>query len=208
MLKCVGWHCETSPDISLGRKSMAFNVLLPCTRPKGIRRTRCHVTMARRKSFRTGGGQKTSGPSATPPEKKAEIEQIAKVFGILPTQPGQDLDQQYNTEDAADSASGASLYTALASAVGTDTLDTIEVGTIWTLGGLLAAFIALGLGISSAAYYTAASKPIPAGLDSFLNSVEPLFTPLLVAFLVLSSIFGLYKQSQLNSGATGYDDKL
>ncbi len=179
--------------------TLFFTVALPCIHSRAIRG---QVNMARRRNV-----QKRKGPSPTPPERKAELAKIAREFGVLPAQPGQDLDKKYSEPNSETAAKESTLYLALAGLIGVDTLATLEVGTYFVLGGLLTALITLGLAISSAAFYKAVEKPVPDVLDSFLNNAEPLFTPTVVLFLILSSILGIYKQSQLNSGVTGYDDR-
>ena len=148
------------------------------------------------------------GPSPTPPEKRARLQEIAQKYGVKPHRAGESLDKKYNTKAAEDNESGGGgIYLALVNLLGTSTLDTLEVGLIAVLAGLLGAFLLLGIGISSEAFFKATGGTMPPSFAAALDHAEPLFTPVLFVFLALSSLFGLYKQSQLKSGATGYVER-
>eukprot|EP00171_Calliarthron_tuberculosum_P012199 IDg12199t1 len=164
--------------------------------------TRAPMTMGRRRTFR----KPSSGPSPPTPERRAQLEEVAKGFGVEAPR----LEDQLDENARASSGRGVSertLYMSMESAVGRTALETFERALIALIGTLLAAFLSLGLAISSAAFFKATGSDIPGGLNSFIDSGEPLFTPIFVVFLVLSSTLGLYKQSQLNSGGTGYEGK-
>jgi hypothetical protein len=165
-------------------------------------------------SMRTGGrkkgGSQRPGPSRTPRDKREALERVAGEFGVFKARPGQRLDEKF-TGPAAERATPAKLpflppgYRELEDTVGRGRLEVMEKGLFFTLAGLFAAFLGSGLAISSLAFFKATAKPPPPGFDDFVtNNLQAFFTPSLVVFFALSSVYGLYKQAQLKSGATGY----
>lgn len=162
-----------------------------------------------RKAKRKAGPK---GPSRLPKESEDRIEQLAGKYGIRPPKPGDQLDQKFNSPSSDDDQPPPTAYQRLAGAVGIETLDAAERVVVIALGVLLTVFLVIGLGISSEAFFKASGKEVPENIDAFLLSLEQAFTPTVIVFLALSSVFGLYKQSQLSSGATSYsalnkDDK-
>lgn len=159
--------------------------------------------MRQGKSFR----KKKNGASRLPKDKRQEIEKVAAEFGIKPARPGEDLDKRFtSTSPTKNDAPPKTLYQVLADAVGVDVLDRLESVMYVALGALLLAFLSTGLAIASEAFFKASQASIPPALDAFAVSAEKWFTPLLFVFIALSSILGIYKQSQLNSGAAQYDE--
>lgn len=160
------------------------------------------MVMGRRRSFRNV----SSGPSPPTPERRKQLEDVARGFGVGAPRPEDALDENARAS-AGRGLSERTFYSVMESAVGESTLENFERTLIGLIGTLLAAFLSLGLAISSAAFFKASGSDIPVSLNTFLDTAEPLFTPIFVVFLVLSSTFGLYKQSQLSSGVTGYGAK-
>lgn len=146
------------------------------------------------------------GPSRTPRDKEPIMEEIAAQYGVRKAKPGQALDEKLSATIKREAATQG-LYASLVSAVGQGNLDRVEKVVFYLLGGIFTAFLSCGLAISSLAFFKATGKAVPAGYDDFVTSVEAYFTPALVLFFALSSAYGLYKQAQLNSGATGYTEK-
>jgi hypothetical protein len=145
------------------------------------------------------------GPSRTPADKAARFEDIGAKFGVRPARPGQVMDEKIAREAPSGEQAG---YNALVELVGQDALDTMEKGVFVALAVLFSAFLASGLAISSLAAFKATGKPIPDGWNEFVSSkVEGAFTPSLFVFFGLSSLYGLYKQAQLNAGTTGYKER-
>lgn len=153
-----------------------------------------------------GRGAKPSrkGPSRTPADKREKLESIAAEYGVQKARPGQDLDRRVRRQ--AD-AQEAPLYLKFAGAIGQDKLDVAEKVLFFSLAALFALFLASGLAISSIAAFKAAGQPVPEKWDEFVTGVEGIFTPSLFIFFGLSSVFGLYKQAQLNAGVTGYTER-
>lgn len=154
------------------------------------------------------------GPSRLPKGTEDRIEKLAGKYGIRAPKPGDEHDQKYSapSSSSSDDLSPPTAYQRLAGAVGIETLNAAERVVVVTLGILLVIFLASGLGISSEAFFKASGKEVPDNLDALLVRLEQVFTPAGIVFLALSSVFGLYKQSQLSSGATSYsalnkDDK-
>lgn len=155
---------------------------------------RTPMTMGRRRRF----GKPSSQPS---PEQRAKLEEIARGFGV----------QVERAEDVLDDEAKAGIkerrtfYSAAEKAVGVGTLEVFERTLIGSIVAMLAAFLSVGLAIGVTAFFKASGSDAPSALSSFVDAAEPSFTPIFVVFLVLSSTLGIYKQSQLNSGATAYD---
>lgn len=144
--------------------------------------------------------------SKLPKEKRAQLDQIAANAGMEVPRVGAELDRQFTSKDRADDSPPLTVYQRLADVFGVATLDTIEGGVFFLLGGLLLSFLGSGLLIASEAFFKASKTEISPGLDAVVVSAEQWFTPLLFAFLAVSSLYGLYKQSQLNSGIAQYDE--
>jgi len=150
--------------------------------------------------------KKRSGPSRTPRDKRAQIQKIAKEYGIEPPKVGQDLDEKYSAGSAQSSSESSTVYQKLAGAFSVEALEVAEKVVYVVLSIMLVLFIGSGLGISSEAFFKASGKEVPENIDMFLTNLEQLFTPTIVIFLALSSMLGLFKQSQLSSGATTYTE--
>lgn len=155
---------------------------------------------------RKPGRKKSSSISRLPPEKRARIDEIASDFGLKPEKPTSSLDRQFN-ERRTDDEPPPTLYQRLAGTFGVATLDAVEGVVFVILAGLLITFLGSGIAISVEAFFKATGKPVPDNLDDLAVAAEKWFTPSVGVFLVLSSIYGFYKQSQLNSGAAQYDEK-
>ncbi|PXF48535.1 hypothetical protein BWQ96_01704 [Gracilariopsis chorda] len=169
--------------------------VLPTTRSKTLRSCLC---------MKKRGAPKKKKPNAISrlsKEEKARIDKIAERYGVQPPKPGDQLDRKYTKVKPEEPKT---MYQSLAGAVGVETLNLVEQGLYVALGGLLTFLITCGLLISSEAFYKATGKDIPESLDAFTSMVQGYFTPALVIFLVLSSVLGIYKQSQLESGASSY----
>lgn len=154
--------------------------------------------------MKKGGGSKKKKPNAISRlsnEEKARIDQIAERYGVQLPKPGDQLDRKYTK---AQPEEPKTLYQSLASAVGVEALNFVEQGVYITLGALLTFLITCGLSISSEAFFKATGKDIPESLESLASIIQGFFTPALVIFLLLSSALGIYKQSQLESGASSY----
>lgn len=161
------------------------------------------VTMNRKNTpRRKGDGAK----SRLPKEKRAKFKQFASEYGLDVPRPGQELDRQYTSKDRKEKAPSKTLYQMLADTFGVSTLDSIEGAVYLLLGILLLGFISSGLLIASEAFFKASKQDIPPSLDVIAIAAEHWFTPALFLFLGLSSVFGIYKQSQLNSGVAQYDE--
>lgn len=173
-----------------------------------MRRPRATVAMR-------AGRKQPSKPKSPqgPPEgivDGSEIEAIAAKFGVRKSRPGQMLDEEYNerreTGGTGDETSAFS-FENLVKTFGQDNLDRAEKVIFGALLSLFIMFIAGGLAISSLAYFKAVGKPAPEGWDNFVSDkVYGAFTPSLVIFFALSSLFGLYKQAQLSTGGTTYTE--
>lgn len=132
------------------------------------------------------------------------MREIAKEYGIAPPEVGQSMDEQYNSPATKNNTQPITVYQRLAATFGVDTLERAEQTVYVVLFILLILFLAGGLAISSEAFFKASGKDVPDNIDDLLLNVESLFTPTIIMFLTLSSLFGLFKQSQLSSGATSY----
>jgi hypothetical protein len=153
---------------------------------------------------------KPRGPSRLSEDAKAAIEKTAGGFGLSKARPGQAFDEKYN----AGKESGSSPrpftppgYKDLVTLVGARNLEVAETGVFWLLVMVFSAFLLSGLAMSSLAYFKATSTEPPPGFEEFISSkVEGLFSPSLIVFFALSTIYGLYKQAQLNSGVTSFTE--
>lgn len=148
--------------------------------------------------------KKKPPPSRLTREQKARFVEIASEYGVEAPKPGSQLDRKYNQDTKEEPT--RTLYQSLAASIGVSTLEALEKGLYVTLGSLLLFIIGGGLAISSEAFFKASGKPVPEGFDVFATWIGGTFTPVLLLFLVLSSILGLYKQSQLSSGASSYTE--
>lgn len=166
--------------------------------------TRARPAAAATVTMRRKGAQKRPGPSRTPAEKRARMEEIARGYGVAKPRVAEGMDAKYNKPAKSDDAPSPTVYQTLARVFGVEALDKAERIVLVALGVFLVAFLAGGIAISSEAFFKATGKDISDSLDATLANVEQVFTPALVVFLSLSSLFGLYKQSQLTSGATAY----
>lgn len=182
---------------------IAFSPCLPLPQPvpERMRRTNHSVQMGKGQPSK----KKPRSSRRLPPEKKARLEQIAKDFGVVPPKPGSQLDDKY-ARSSAEEGEPPNLYESLVSLLGVSTLESMEKALYVVLGGLLTSVIGGGLVISSEAFFKASGRAIPEGLDVFASSTEKLLSPALVAFLVLSSVLGIFKQSQLSSGVATYSE--
>lgn len=145
------------------------------------------------------------GPDRISPAQKQRIKQIATKYGVRVPQPGDLLDAKFNAPSSANDAPlSPSFYQFLASKLGIPALDSAERALYVLLAVLLLTFLGSGLVISAQAFFKATGNGLSEQLDPAVATVEALFTPVGLVFLLLSSLLGLYKQSQLNSGATAY----
>ncbi|CAN8064241.1 unnamed protein product [Agarophyton chilense] len=170
----------------------------PILLPVATRSTRSAICMRRKDSPKK---KKSTATSRLSKEEKANLDRIAEEYGIRPPRPGDQLDRKYTQKKPTEQKT---LYQSLAGAFGVPTLNAIEQGLYVVLGGLLFFLLTTGLAISSEAFFKASGKPIPDSLDAFATNVQNLFSPALLSFLVLSSLFGIFKQSQLESGTSSY----
>lgn len=153
---------------------------------------------------------KPSGSSFSK-EQKEQLKKVAAGFGMNVPRPGQQLDSQFTEGRSKESEKKRKdeenqLYYGVVNLIGQSTLNNIENATYFMLATLLTGFLGTGLAISSEAFYKASQKQVPQMLDTVVLNTEQWFTPLLVVFLVLSSLLGLYKQAQLTAGAAQYDE--
>lgn len=146
------------------------------------------------------------GPGPLSEDKEARLRQLASRRGVQPPTPGDQLDRKYNITIPTPTSSPQTLYQFLVTVFGTPTLDMFERGLYVVLGAMLLAFVAGGLAISSEAFFKASGKPVPQQLDDVLGQVQAVFTPVGLVFLALSSVLGVFKRSQLNSGVTAYSE--
>ena len=138
------------------------------------------------------------------PEKRARLRKIASDFGVEVPKPGSRFDEKYNNPAAGKEAPTA--YQMLVGALGKETLDALEKIVFVSLASLLLFMVGGGLIFATEAYYTSTGQGIPEQLDKVALSVESLFVPAILAFFALSSMLGLYKQSELTSGVTAYSE--
>lgn len=158
-----------------------------------------------RVSKRTKRRSGRKGPPRGPLDQPAGLEELGEKYGVRKARPAQALDEKVARDAAASDGPG---YNALVNVVGQRTLDVMEKGVFVALVAIFTAFLASGLAISSLAAFKATNTPVPDGWDDFLtNNIEGAFTPSLVVFFALSSVYGLYKQAQLNAGFTGYKER-
>lgn len=159
---------------------------------------------------KSGGDSDRRTPNAIsklPPEERAKFDEVAKQYGIEVPRAGSGLDRRYTSSSKdKDAEPEVTLYRMLANTLGVSTLDKLETATYAVLGFLLFAFLGTGLAIASEAFFAASKRDIPPALDSIAVIGVHWFTPLLFTFIIISSMLGLYKQSQLNSGAAQYDE--
>lgn len=139
-------------------------------------------------------------------ESEQRIESLASKYGIRAPRPGDDLDRKFNTSSSfdTDAAEPLTAYQRLVRIFGVEALDAVEGVVVVALGIILVVFLTSGIAISSEAFFKASGKEIPDYIEATLLNLEKAFTPTVLVFLGLSSMFGLYKQSQLSSGATSY----
>lgn len=202
-------HSKTIPRTTMS--ALHFIAFCCPALPRTTRRQRsAQVCITMRKAKRKPGPK----GAQLPKESEDRIESLASKYGIRPPQPGDQLDQKFNTPSstANDKQPSPSAYQRLAATFGVETLDAAERVLVIALGVMLVAFLVSGIAISSEAFFKASGKEVPENFDALLVTLEQAFTPTVLIFLALSSVFGLYKQSQLSSGATSYsalnkDDK-
>mmetsp|Transcript_2881 Transcript_2881/g.5029 ORF Transcript_2881/g.5029 Transcript_2881/m.5029 type:complete len:257 (-) Transcript_2881:191-961(-) len=97
---------------------------------------------------------------------------------------------------------GPTVYQRLAQQYGVEALVKLERGVQIALFGLLTVWVGSGISISLEAYYKSSKNEIPDWLTAIASNAEVAFTPSVVAFLALSSMYGLYKINQLESPPT------
>jgi hypothetical protein len=144
-------------------------------------------------------------------EQKAALEKTAAGFGIYKARPGEASDRKFGDKKASAGKQAQprspSAYAALVRLVGVRNLEFVEKAMFVTLAAVLAAFITGGLAISSLAFFKATASTPPEQLELFAtNAVQSFFTPSLIFFFSLSTVYGLYKQAQMNAGATSYTE--
>lgn len=190
--------------------------VLALSRAAAMRRTPAAARggpVMRAKKPRQGNGKSKPKPSSLSPEQKAGLRDVARNFGVDPPKPGADLDRRFTSKARPPPASSPSstppsqsLYQMLAGAVGTRTLDAVEGATYYVLAAILVSFLSIGVAIAAQASYKASGGEAPPALTAFSDAAVQGFTPLLGLLVALSSLLGIYKQSQLNSGAAQYDE--
>jgi hypothetical protein len=151
---------------------------------------------------------KPRGPGPLSDESSAAIEKTAAGFGLYKARAGQALDDKYNSgksstkEPLPFTPPG---YKDLVAFAGLRNLEAAEKVVFVLLVAVFSGFLSIGLAISSLAFFKATAAEPPAGFENFVSdTLQGFFTPSLLAFFGLSTVYGLYKQAQLNSGATSY----
>lgn len=144
-------------------------------------------------------------------EQNDRLKKVAEKFGVNAPKAGDRLDRQFTSaesreEDAKQLEQEQALYKGIVKLFGQSTLDKLETATYFVLSALLIGFLGSGLAIGVEAFFKSTQKEIPQTLENVVLTVEQAFTPLLIVFLIVSSILGLYKQAQLNAGAAQYDE--
>ncbi|KAA8498215.1 hypothetical protein FVE85_5800 [Porphyridium purpureum] len=91
------------------------------------------------------------------------------------------------------------LYKILKEKYSQEQLVKAERGLQVALLGLMLFWIGDGLIITTEAYYKVRQQDVPQSIIGFVATFESLFTPSVVLFLLLSSLYGLYKVNQIES---------
>jgi hypothetical protein len=145
-------------------------------------------------------GREESGRGFSERERHKRLERVLESYGFEKDRPGQEMDRLCARADAEDEPLSVRLYSGIRALFGGRD-ETLFAAEQW-LNRLVLSFLALvltaGLGIVLEA--TAASQhwPLPLRLAGFLrDQVEPSFTPLLLIFLGMSSLLGIYKAVQI-----------
>lgn len=151
----------------------------------------------------------SSAPSGPSDRDESKISSILKESGFSPRTATTDLEERFNRPPSSSDAPGPTLYERVAGLVGADTLAAAEkrVGVALVVFALL--FVACGVAISVEAYVkvTGGSLVVGEGIDGVVVGLaEKVFTPALLAFLAVSSAYGVLKSSQLGSGTGIYEE--
>lgn len=166
---------------------------------------------SKRPRSRPGAGflSTNSGPSPTPIDKVEAVDRILQKAGIKKPRSIDNIDKEYTSGKGNwNEKALPTVYKTLDSILGRRVLEGLEKGMLGTMCILISVFLGVGVAVSYQAFLKASNKPVPEALDHFLtNNFEQTFTPSLLVFLGLSVVYGLYKQSQLRSGATNYDER-
>lgn len=147
--------------------------------------------------------KKSTASSRLPPDERARFEDVLGQYGLPLKKPGDQLDELYTQKKPEETKT---FYQTLAGVFGVPALEVFEKALFVVLGTLLIFLITGGLLISSEAFFKVSGQETPAYIDYLANTIEKLFSPALVMFLLSSSFFGIYKQSQLASGSTSYSE--
>lgn len=151
----------------------------------------------------------STAPSGPSDRDAAKISSILKESGFSPRTATTDLEERFNRPPSSSDAPGPTLYERVAGLVGADTLAAAEkrVGVALVAFALL--FVACGVAISVEAYVKVTGGTLVAGegVDGLVVALaEKVFTPALLAFLAVSSAYGVLKSSQLGSGTGIYEE--
>lgn len=145
----------------------------------------------------------SSAPSGPADRDASKISSILRESGFSPRTATTDLEERFNQPPSAADAPGPTLYERVAGIVGADNLAAAEKQVGVALVAFAVLFVACGVAISVEAYVkvTGGTLVVGEGLDGLVVGLaEKVFTPALVAFLVISSAYGTLKASQLGSG--------
>lgn len=149
----------------------------------------------------------SSAPSGPADRDASKISSILRESGFSPRTATTDLEERFNQPPSAADAPGPTLYERVAGIVGADNLAAAEKQVGVALVAFAVLFVACGVAISVEAYVkvTGGTLVVGEGLDGLVVGLaEKVFTPALVAFLVISSAYGTLKASQLGSGGGVY----
>eukprot|EP00168_Porphyra_purpurea_P017688 TRINITY_DN6212_c0_g1_i2.p2 TRINITY_DN6212_c0_g1~~TRINITY_DN6212_c0_g1_i2.p2 ORF type:complete len:197 (-),score=69.21 TRINITY_DN6212_c0_g1_i2:198-788(-) len=149
----------------------------------------------------------STAPKGPADRNKREISSIMKESGFTPRTATTDLEERFNRRPSAADAPGPTLYERVAGLVGADTLAAAEKQVGVALVAFAVLFVLCGIGISVEAYVkvTGGALVVGEGVDGVIvGFAEKVFTPSLLAFLAISSAYGVLKASQLGSGTGVY----
>uniref|UniRef100_A0A7S0ZH70 Uncharacterized protein n=1 Tax=Timspurckia oligopyrenoides TaxID=708627 RepID=A0A7S0ZH70_9RHOD len=138
-------------------------------------------------------------------EKNKDLDKVLARYGVeLPSNvtQAQRMDKKLR-EERAEEETKRSPYEFIVDTLGFETLARIESVIQAALFGLMFVWISSGVAISTEAYFKSQKKPVPDNIDKIVQQLEAVLTPSVVMFLILSSVYGLYKLVQLESPYRG-----
>lgn len=143
------------------------------------------------------------GPSLPTPQRRAQLEEVARQFGVKTPLREDDVPPSETVSGAQAGATPAENALADVTPVenGRAGVTPVENALTAGIGVMMGGCLWTALALAVAALSRNNDAEVPAVLASFIEVAEPLLKPMLVAFFALSGALAVYKQSESRSDA-------